>query len=595
MYDQAVPGSLFLESLEGDTAFKDSRHFLFSRGEGELSIATTSLEYLLEEEYASLDGIRKRFSGSYDLDGDGKKLPPTLTPPPKYQCFAREWFRHVCAIPNPPEDFMLLLHRFLCSRQFVYWSEYVTVESREFVLRAERELRKWLRGLGELSEVGRLICLDYAIKPYREISHTFKKIEQDELFHLISDMALGDYLYERGDKRAFEVRQGVSSGLGALLGSDHHLSLKAQGNDAAVRLWQGYMRQARDLLLDLSERQHRILGKDKQDMWVSLALVAQAKYYMNDFEGAHQTILRVIEGLGPIVGEEHPIYLGVLLTKAQIHVQQQQLADGTKELQAIYDTLKAKFGISDGFSVYAQGFLGDAYRKARMLDVALELQEDNYQHRRAQTSYPSDYIVVDSAIALSITLRDSGKHKDALELVEKTRGDVADLPERECQVAHIAGLLGVDGGDLDGSIRVLLNFVIQTPREKYNRGLLWLLLDLAILLRRANKSEESSCLFDDLLQHSDDLTELEGEPSSPRILKLAEEACWLIRRGTPSAAEALLKENNLAWVREEDTWFWEAGSPADTGTMNPPDIRTLTDRAYEVALCPSTRLHLRYL
>ncbi|KAK1765430.1 hypothetical protein QBC33DRAFT_516753 [Phialemonium atrogriseum] len=551
-----------------------------SLDESNLSQALKCLNWLLQVEYGSPERIKSLVRSNNDLgEADSTMAVVRLSGGCFLDYAARYWFLHVVALPKPPRDLVELVGNFLGARQFVFWGEYVTERgnSKELILVAEREIRKWLRRLP--ADLGDAIKLeDYVMKPYEEMSEVFSETDGDKLFEWLILMALGDYFYEKGDKRAFALRKQVAAGLVELRGREDRLSLRAQSQEAAVYLWQGEMRGARDRFVELSKIQQRVLGEDKPDMWESLAHTGRAEYYMNDYDNAFATYTRAAGGLRRTLGEKSAFYLGTLVYKAQVLVMQRKVQEGASQLQSVYDEREAEFGPEDGFSIYVQGFLGEAYRKEGKSTLALQHLEENYQYRQNQSSSSNDYLVVDAAISLLIAYRDFGMHDKASSLAQEVGNDVAALFERRCQLVHLNGLLGVDRGHVRESIKMLREFVVQTRREDYNRGFLWLLLDLATLLRRDERHNEASSLFDNLVVVKEASThasaagadELDDEPSPPKLLELAERALTLIKNAKPVLANELLEGNNLVWVRERDTWYWEAASPADTATMKGP-------------------------
>lgn len=542
--------------------------------ESNLSQARRCLNYLLQKEYESLERIKTLVVRNNDLGEAYSTVAVGLD----RECFldyaARNWFRHVVELPKPPRDLIKLVRNFLGVRQFTFWAEYVTEpgKSKELVLVAEREIRKWLKRLP--ADLRDAIKLDeYAVKIYEEVSEAFSTIEGDELFRWLILMALGDYFYEKGDKRAVALRRKVAAGITELRGKEDRLSLQAQSQEAAIYIWEGEMRRGRDRFVELCKTQQRVLGEDKSDMWESMIHIARAQYYMNAYDDAFATLTLAADGLLRTLGAKDPFYMSTLLYKAQILVMKGEIHDGASQMQKVYNEREAEFGPEDGFSIYIQGFLGEAYRKEGSERLALQHLGDNYRYRQNQSSVSHDYIVVDSAISLSIAYRDSGMHNEASTLTQKLEKDVKALFERRCQLVHLNALLGVDLGQFRDSIKMLQAFVVQTDREDYNRGFLWLLLDLATLLHRDEKHHEANSLFDNLVvlkETSTRASELDDEPTPPKLLELAERALKLIRGETPEAASELLEENNLVWVRERDTWYWEAGSPADTATMKGP-------------------------
>ena len=83
-------------------------------------------------------------------------------------------------------------------------------------------------------------------------------------------------------------------------------------------------------------------------------------------------------------------------------------------------------------------------------------------------------------------------------------------------------------------------------------------------------------LFSELVRPMDNPTNfrpntptLRDEPEPPAQLKLAEEALMLVKGADPKAADKLLEDNNLQWVRPKDFWIRQGGPIADTAVMEP--------------------------
>jgi len=583
------------------SSIKDYFHLPASRSRFSLNNpdyyhAKKGLNYLLQPEFASLDFVASYLRKNNQLPPDDRDdNPPPFDDKHKFLEYAStHWFNHVVALSSPPPEIVGLVEKFIESNQSVFWAEYITNlgGSKELALVAERKLRKWLQSLS--ADVSSGVHLEnFIVKPYPRVSEAFAATgsntstlntpstalsattasKDGKVFHFLTLMGLGDYFYEKGDTQAFSLRKRVAAGMIDLLGEDDRLTLKARSQEAAVYLWEGKMRRALELLKRLVASQRLVLGEDASEVWQSTVHIGRAKFYMLDLDGASETYQRALEGLERTVGIKDPFYTGTLVLQAEVLSMKREYGLAISLLKKLYEDRVDLFDPEDGVAIWTQAFLGEAYRKNGERKPALEHLRANYEYRQHQSAFTSDYIKVDPGISLIIAYREFRMTGEARSLLVKVMSAFSHdkLPERWCQVVHLDGLLRADGGDIKGSIKMLWDFAFRMPRGDYNRGFMWLLLDLALLLRHVKRDDEARSLFQNIVTGQGmDSVELDDEPSSVAVLELAEEALTLVRKGDVEEANALLEINCLSWVRERDIWGWEAASPADTAVMKPP-------------------------
>lgn len=109
-------------------------------------------------------------------------------------------------------------------------------------------------------------------------------------------------------------------------------------------------------------------------------------------------------------------------------------------------------------------------------------------------------------------------------------------------------------------------------RDSYNRWLLWARLSLYKMKADRGEEDEALVLFDNII-HERSTGNARGpasEPDSPRVLRLARDLVELVRQRRCEEADALLQEENLEWVREEDLWILPGGPMAETAWMKGP-------------------------
>jgi hypothetical protein len=154
-------------------------------------------------------------------------------------------------------------------------------------------------------------------------------------------------------------------------------------------------------------------------------------------------------------------------------------------------------------------------------------------------------------------------------------GNVDQLFNRYCQVTHLRALLLCDGGQRDKAIDLLQSLLIGTDRDNYNRAILWIIVDLAIILRaRGNDGDDrqAESNFDNiLLDIGSDSTRVaddgDHEPDPPHLLKLAKKAVTLVRSREFEQVDELLEKEKVDRAREQDLWLWMGGPAADTAWM----------------------------
>ena len=71
--------------------------------------------------------------------------------------------------------------------------------------------------------------------------------------------------------------------------------------------------------------------------------------------------------------------------------------------------------------------------------------------------------------------------------------------ERYCQITHISALLGLDEGQYPGP-RLILEKLLVSGRDRNNRKLLWVYIDLANILRDHGEEDEAIMLFSQIFE-----------------------------------------------------------------------------------------------
>ncbi|RNJ60657.1 hypothetical protein D7B24_006725 [Verticillium nonalfalfae] len=226
---------------------------------------------------------------------------------------------------------------------------------------------------------------------------------------------------------------------------------------------------------------------------------------------------------------------------------------------------------------------------------------------------PCDSIwALDIRISLLVAYRDFGMLSEAQKTVEQLEqeGALQNSFDRHCQVFHLKALLLADRGYISKAILQLEQLFYGTERQNFTRSFLWVILDLATLLRGRNpreggkiaevlfdhilvdqapnkKLEESQlsaqnvlkipevdedlALYTDAEEGTESVTVFDDlDPDPPRLLQLAEKALTLTRQRQSEAVDQLLQKEHVAWYRPQDLWVKFGGPPSDTSLMKAP-------------------------
>ena len=219
-----------------------------------------------------------------------------------------------------------------------------------------------------------------------------------------------------------------------------------------------------------------------------------------------------------------------------------------------------------------QTAIGLVSRKRKQFDLTQQSLLEAGTARQRIFSIDNN-VCVNSIIQLALTYREAGyreKVKETLNVISPSQVFTWDF-ERNCQISHIRALLDLDAGCYVRA-RLTLETLLDSDRNKNNRELLWVHIDLAHILREHREHDKVLMLFSELvkpinwqeIQQEDPLSSLNDEPEPTDRLKIAEEALKLVRAARPVAAEKLLVHNSLKWVQQEDFWILQDGPITDT-------------------------------
>ncbi|KAJ9133152.1 hypothetical protein NKR23_g10944 [Pleurostoma richardsiae] len=557
--------------------------------ESDACLALQCLETLLAKTYSSLERIGHllrsnyghKYTASFYYDDPDNDPENGLS----YSYSARFWFVHITAVPSPNMVLLDRLEEFLHSLNFVFWGETTLKGSSDFseVISAHSALEMWYSSLPE--DKRRHVSLgDYFSAPYKSASREYHdSAELDTVLEWLPLMRLGYYYVTIADVEAtITLREQVAQGLVALLGSHHPLALRARADVAFSYMHNGRLREAHSVYSEVVEIERDVIGTRDPEYFRTMLYKGQAEYYMTDFSSSLATQRTSSTGLLKTSGPDSFMYQASKLWYALPLIEVGELEMALDLLDSVFSKRREKYGNDDNMATMFQVPIGSIQRKSGPVEECIMNLQQALSSRLLKWPL-SHFLSLDVAIELLIAFRDFGRTTDAREQLSKIErdGNVPALPGRHCQVQHLKALLLADGGELDQAIDLLQDLVITTGRDEYTRALLWVIIDLADLLRRRGgegDSDRASSNFDGLVverdesspQLADELEDAFAVPDPPRLLNVAEKALRLVRGRKFEEAKELLDRGALAWAREDDFYLWVGGPAADTTWMRAP-------------------------
>ncbi|KAF5657595.1 hypothetical protein FHETE_10354 [Fusarium heterosporum] len=525
--------------------------------------ASRCLNLLLHDQYAQECRIGELLRQRAGLHGRA------LEEQDFYQHAARNWHIHLTALSSPDRDLVQLANRFLHSHQFVYWAEHLITDANDFqaIRSTEKMLTVWLRNLDD-GYKALLHMHDYFEFPY-------KRNWDDRLLQWLAHMRLGFYYFDKGRMSDMaSLRSEVAKGLSDLMGRSHRLALQASSDATYALLFNGELREAQKIYFKVVKDQKNVVDEHDPSPYYTYVYLAQTDYLMMDYRKSLGTLKLSEEGFIRAAGLHSNGHLVVQLWTAVISASLRDMKSSIKILELVRDKRKEQYGPDDSFGIAAQIFAGDLYRKLGVEGKALENIKPALSSRRA--FWPvSHFLTLDTALILAITFRDFGYDSEATRIITELEQDENVNQEqnfiRSCQVKHMSALLLFDGGNINQAISELERFLIELDKERNNRALYWIRLDLAHMLRyrEGEKDAESACaLFDGIVTGLVHDKAISVDPTRRRAI--AEKALNLYRSNKIDAAKDLLQGEKLRWVREESLWMWLGVPAADTAWMKPP-------------------------
>lgn len=262
---------------------------------------------------------------------------------------------------------------FLTSRQFVFWSEYVTDLKRDAVpvAGAERQLIAWHDTLDSdrRDKLYPLKC--YFVVPYRAVASAYMEAGVDRILGWLALMRLGNFYMTRGNKTdANEVRERVANGLREILGERHPLVLKAEDDVAWQHMWAGDLVTPRAMFTKITAA-YLVVSGPSDALFMAYLHQGQSEYYMNDFDAAVKSFDTAFRGYTDLRGQNFTSSLSSQMFKSFALVRTGDLESAMAILTNIYNRRGNEFPPNDGFMVMIQVAMADILRKQGRAEEAI--------------------------------------------------------------------------------------------------------------------------------------------------------------------------------------------------------------------------------
>ncbi|KAK3385126.1 hypothetical protein B0H63DRAFT_449209 [Podospora didyma] len=608
---------------------------LFRASDSHRSLAWECLSCLLDPEYAEKGRIGYFIHRSF-----GKFLQEELIPEPSrglsFRYAARHWDFHLTAIEDPDAELLETTRQFIDSFQFAFWSEW-SIErtgNTSRVFDVWRALRTWTASLPKDKQA--LICLDdYFVGPYLALSEAYRDAEaEDKVLQWLALMRVGRYYVDKGEtEKAMPIRREVKDGLIAVLGTSHPLTLRARTDYGLSQTFEGNYQEAYDEFKAIVEIEENSYGETSKELYRTLMAMGETELYLLLFHDSVSTQEKAALGFLKFYSQDSKQYLSARMWLCYPLIELGKLDVAFEILFYVFQKRTEGYGPDDMFAASSRFSMGGIQRKQGNRE-AIKSLEEAFRVRHQLYNLTSMW-ALDFAIELLIAYRDFGEEAKAAKLLEDLDSEGAGdrLFNRHCQVEHVRSLLRWDSGKRDQAIDLLQGLLIAADREDYNRALLWIALDLALMLRarggegdnhqaeanfdhilvdcKLSSSSSHRCVRQRLIdkksgrnsgnaethsvrviealaswrsgakdkeQHtSDDKSAREEvynsgdmEPDPPHTLRLAEKALTLVRNRKFAEVDELMREEQFDWFRVQDLWLWSGGPAADTSWMRPP-------------------------
>lgn len=582
----------------------------FSKEESHHLLALRCLKSLMDEQYGTKGRIGQRLRhnfGRLAVLEDAVATPDAMP----YKYAAEYWDYHLTQVASPDVKLLRLANEFLHTYQFIFWSEFSyetagNVDGLEgayqIISKTLLSLKAWHSTLSD-DRKRELILTDYFITPYETIAKDYAgSADEDKVLPWLPMLRLTGFFWLKADMDKFsEVAQRTRDGLVTTLGAIHPLTLLSRGNLGMAHTYLRKLPEAMAEYTEVVEAERDVLGTDDPRFYETMSLKSRVECLMGDYNAAIKTSDEACEGLLRLLGETSNLYLSARYWTGCALECSGRLEEALKVYKDIYTKREAQYGPRDPVVMAGRVASGNVLRKMSAWDESIKHLEDGLVWFRATIpgEITGNVFLMDMALNLLILYHDAN-HADKLSKLLDELGDGNGEPkglERDCQLTHIRALALCDSGKVNSAITLLQGFFVALDRESYNRAVLWLLLDLADMLRARGDpgdADQARVNFEHILQyHQHDASLEDGqdkdEPDPPALLDLAERALRLVRGFEFDKADTLLKSAGAEWYRPADLWIWLGSPAADTTQMRAPALVVRDARASTPPLQQASR------
>ncbi|KAJ9607285.1 hypothetical protein H2200_008358 [Cladophialophora chaetospira] len=498
------------------------------------------------------------------------------------------WQTYVTHLSRLPDDLVEELRSFILGNEFVTWSENLYLlrnkSGLEGQLNVVIELRQWYEQLDQDTRPELPISTIF-IEAHESLSRDLEQNAGNVLARFLPLMRLGWFLSlaarSFGDlQQDLDYKTTVAEGFLRYLGERDPITLQAQLAMYADYLWKGPYDFALERIQAVYDIQREVLGEDAPDLIGTRTMIAGAYYRLGQLREAARIFQEVLERILTTMGGMSKAFLAGELFLGEVNEFAGNVQEATRLFRDVEKKWVDKNGKTSPFAAALFTGFGSIYRRQNNFDDAAGYLIDAWSQRvRIQTTeHP---LCVDSALQLAVLYRDASKPEMARDFLnEVANSSVFGVSfERVCQRTHIQAMLLFDAGEYTeprNNLQALILSSIGEDREKNNRELLWVRLNLAEAMRRHDEADGALMLFTELVTPIRDdnsidavsINTLHDEPEPVHQLQIAETGLRLIRDGRYEQADNLLLREGLAWVRPQDFWIIFGGPMADTATMH---------------------------
>ncbi|KAJ2895222.1 hypothetical protein MKZ38_006773 [Zalerion maritima] len=566
--------------------------------ESHADLAEKCLKLLMDEKYGSPETIGNMLRKFLDEDS-ARKVRHHGDDDLDYAYAADQWQYHLMRASPVSNGLVKLSNSFLHAFQFVYWGqhEWQFEQGMKFpYINVESELLEW-RGKLSDSQKELLVLSDFFSGPYLRLSDWYSS-NHPKLLKYLCLIPLGQYyFYTMKIAERNQVRERVVHGLTEELGPEDPTTLRQRAEYQVKLIDARKFEEGLSEFREIVDIQRRVVGPSKKDLFQTELYRAACHWYLNDFPGATETLKESLEGLERIANDTDYLYVSTRYTLGCVLLWEGQLEAAREEFGWIWKTVTTLYGKEHFFAITVETSLSSVFRRLAMFESAIEGMEHAYETRKKlYGGTSSNSLLLIAASGLAITYRDGGREKDAETLLTDLDdlGLVDEAPlDIQRQIRHVQALLVYDKGEKEQAVAKLQAILMDIERDSTTRSSLWVRTTLATIFRVDMDDEPGALsLFDNFVMdkdgdergekaQNDPGTEatmpirrerartLDGEPDPVEVLRIAEQALKLVRDVSVEAADRMLDEKGLKWVRRADFWM-PNGGPIDSGNMKGP-------------------------